>query len=457
MAKAPRVVVVGGVAAGMSAASQVRRRAPSARVVVFERGPHISYGACGMPYNIADPDRELDDLVVLSPEQARQERGIELHLGTTAVGLDLDRGVLTVHEQAAAAERHEPFDALVIATGARAVRPPIEGGDLPGVYVLRELTDGAALKARVDAGARRAVIVGGGYIGLEMAHVLTERGIAVSVVEKMPQLLPGWHADTVHQVNRALEARGVAVHVGAAVRAVEAGNAAAALTVVTDEGPLPADLVLLAVGIRPNVDLAVGAGITIGSSGAIWVSQQQQTSHPAVWAAGDCAEAYHRVLRRNAWVPLGTTANKQGRVAGANVAGAKERFRGIVGTAGFVTFDLEVARTGLGLDQARDEGFEPVSVTIKQQSRAHSFPGGGPVQVHLVADGPTGILLGAEITGPAGAGALRVNVIAAALAAHHTVADLQGYDLVYAPPFAPVWDPLLVAANQLSKKVGRSG
>ena len=455
MTASSRVLVVGGVAAGMSAASQVRRRLPSAQVVVFERGPYISYGACGIPYNIEDTQRTMDDLVVLTAEQARSERGIDLRLRHDVRGIDLGRQLLTVRDVEADRETHEPFDALVLATGARPVRPPLPGADLPGVLVLRELTDGVAFKRELEGSVRRVAIVGAGYIGLEMAHVLTARGLDVTVLEKMPQILPGWHAETVATVLETLTRQSVDVRTGISVTGFEAGQEGRVAAVATDDGPVATDLVLLAVGIRPNVKLALDAGLKIGVSGAIWVNQYQQTSHPQVWAAGDCAEAYHRVLRRNAWIPLGTTANKQGRIAGANAVGANERFRGIVGTAGFMTFDLEVARTGLGLEQAREESFDPIAVTIRQRSRAHGYPGGCPIQVHLVADRPTGLLLGGELVAREGA-ALRVNVLASTLAAHQTVSDVQGLDLVYAPPFASVWDPLLVAANQLSKKLGRS-
>ncbi len=455
MTASSRVLVVGGVAAGMSAASQVRRRLPSAQVVVFERGPYISYGACGIPYNIEDTQRTMDDLVVLTAEQARSERGIDLRLRHDVRGIDLGRQLLTVRDVEAGSETHEPFDALVLATGARPVRPPLPGADLPGVLVLRELTDGVAFKRELEGSVRRVAIVGAGYIGLEMAHVLTARGLDVTVLEKMPQILPGWHAETVATVLETLTRQSVDVRTGISVTGFEAGQEGRVAAVATDDGPIATDLVLLAVGIRPNVKVALDAGLKIGVSGAIWVNQYQQTSHPQVWAAGDCAEAYHRVLRRNAWIPLGTTANKQGRIAGANAVGANERFRGIVGTAGFMTFDLEVARTGLGLEQAREESFDPIAVTIRQRSRAHGYPGGCPIQVHLVADRPTGLLLGGELVAREGA-ALRVNVLACTLAAHQTVSDVQGLDLVYAPPFASVWDPLLVAANQLSKKLGRS-
>ena len=448
-----RVIVVGGVAAGMSAASQIRRRHPKTKVSVFERGNHISYGACGMPYNIEDPERSIDDLVVLSAEDARSKRGIDLRLRHEANEIDLDEGILSVTDLDNKQELRESFDALVIATGARAVRLPLPGFDLPGVEVLRELGDGAVIKKTLEDEPRHAVIVGAGYIGMEMAHVLSERGLRVTVLEKLPQLLPGWHEETVTMVADVLASHGVEYHTGVTIRAAEAGSDGRVASVVTDKGVFDADLVLVAAGVRPNVELASRSGLRIGDTGAIWVNQNQQTSHPTVWAAGDCAEAYHRILRRNTWIPLGTTANKQGRIAGANVVGAGQRFRGVVGTAGFVVFDLEVARTGIGERQAKDEGFDPVTATIRQRSRAHGYPDGVPVQVHLVADRETGLLLGGELAGTEGA-ALRVNTLAAALAAHMTVTDLQNLDLVYAPPFASVWDPVLVAANQLIKKVG---
>ena len=447
-----RTIVVGGVAAGMSAASQIRRRRPETKVTVFERGNYISYGACGMPYNIEDPDRSIEDLVVLSAEEARSQRGIDLRLRHDVTGIDLDRGAVTVKDLENDRELDEPFDALVLATGGRAVRLPLPGFDLPGVEVLRELGDGAAIKKILEDEPRKAVIVGAGYIGMEMAHVLTARGLEVTVLEKLPQLLSGWHEETVAVVEETLTGHGVDFHTGITVEGAEAGPDGRVAAVSTNGGRYDADFVLVAAGVRPNVELASSSGLRIGDTGAIWVNQHQQTSHDQVWSAGDCAEAYHRILRRNVWIPLGTTANKQGRIAGANVLGVGQRFRGIVGTAGFVVFDLEVARSGIGEEEAAAEGFDPVAVSIRQSSRAHGYPGGVPIQVHLVADRETGLLLGGELVGREGA-ALRVDILAAALAGHMTVADLQNFDLVYAPPFAPVWDPVLVAANQLIKKV----
>lgn len=466
MSEPRRVLVIGGVAAGMSAASQARRRDPEARVVVFERGAEISYGACGMPYNLADRERKMDDLIVLSAEDARAERGIELHLRHLVEEIDVNASSLKVRDLGTDEVRREPFDALVLSTGARAQKLRLPGFDLPGVVSLRTLDDGRTLDELMGSRPRRVTVVGAGYIGMEMAHVFTELGLEVTVVEREPQVLPGWHSSTVGMVTETLTQNGVRVMTSASVEGAEPAAPESAKSAKSTNGTgrvgallvggerLETDLVLVATGVRPEVELASAAGLRIGSSGAIWVNQYLQTSSSCIWAAGDCAEAYHRLLRKNAWIPLGTTANKQGRIAGANATGARERFRGIVGTAGFMLFDLEVARTGLSEELARAEGFEPVSVTVRQRSRAHSYPGGSPIQVTLVADRPTGILLGAEVCGREGA-ALRINVLATAMTLPMNVADLQGLDLVYAPPFAPVWDPILVAANQLIKKTGR--
>ena len=247
-----RVIVVGGVAAGMSAASQIRRRHPKTKVVVFERGDHISYGACGMPYNIEDPERSIEDLVVLSAEQARSKRGIDLRLRHQVNEIDLDKGVLSATDSDNEKELREPFDALVIATGARAVRLPIPGFDLPGVEVLRTLDDGALIKKSLEHEPRHAVIVGAGYIGMEMAHVLSARGLRVTVLEKLPQLLPGWHEETVTMVGETLSSRGVEYHTDVTINAAEAGPDGRVASVASDRGVFEADLVLVAAGVRPN-------------------------------------------------------------------------------------------------------------------------------------------------------------------------------------------------------------
>jgi NADPH-dependent 2,4-dienoyl-CoA reductase/sulfur reductase-like enzyme len=434
----------------MSAASQARRRQPGAEVVVLERGPHVSYAACGIPYNIADAGRGMDDLVVLKPEDVR-ERDIDLRLRHRAVGIDVGRRVVAAQDLEAGGVVEVAYDALVLATGAAPVHPPIPGLDHPGVFVLRELTDGEVLKRHLaEAEPRRAVIVGAGYIGLEMAEAFRDRGLEVTVVERMGQVAPGFESPLATLVRETLGDNGVSVRTGVTVQAVEGGDEAR-LAVRTDKGSLPADLVLVSVGIRPRVELARLAGVALGETGAIAVDDGMRTSVSGVFAAGDCAEARHIVTGRPAWVPLGTTANKQGKVAGANAAGASERFAGIVGTAAFKVFDLEVARTGLTADEAKASGRDAITAISRQGSRAHGYPGASPLTTVLTVEKGTGRLLGAQMAG-AGVVAKRIDVFATALTAGFTVEQIEDLDLSYAPPFAPVYDPVLIAASVARKR-----
>lgn len=449
-----RIVVVGGVAAGMSAASQAKRRAPEAEVVVLERGPYVSYGACGMPYNLLDPGRAIEDLVVITPERFRDERGIDVRTRHEASAIDLGRRRVRARDLSSGQDLELAYDALVLATGARAVRPPLPGMDLPGVFVLRELTDGAAMKRFLaEAAPRRAVIVGAGYVGMEMAEALRARGLAVTVLEKMTQLLPGFAPPVVEAVQRELARHEVEALTGVSVKEIRRGDRE--LAVVTDRGPFPADLVLVSVGVRPNTALAEAAGLTLGASGAIAVDDAQRTSAPGVWAAGDCAEARHLVTGRPAWIPLGTTANKQGKVAGANAAGGDERFGGIVGSAAFKVFGLEVGRTGLAPAEASRAGLDFVAATSTHRSRGHAYPGASDLTTVLLAERATGRLLGAQLIGAEGVTG-RVDVYATALTAGLTVSALEQLDLAYAPPLAPVYDPILVAAGVAEKALAKT-
>ena len=447
----PRIVVIGGVAAGMSAASQAKRRRPEADVVVVERGPYVSYGACGMPYNIEDPARTMDDLVVLSPADVR-ERGIDLRLRHRAVGVDPERQVVAVQDLEGGGTIELAYDALVLATGAAPVQPPIPGLDHPAVFFLRELTDGQALKQHLAATQpARAVIVGAGYIGMEMAEALRGRGLAVTVVERMDQVVPGFDPTIAAVVADALGRHGVSVETGVTVQAVEKLEGDG-LMVRTDRGSIPTDLVLVAVGVRPRVEVARSAGVALGETGAIAVDEGMRTNVSDVFAAGDCAEARHIVSGRPVWIPLGTTANKQGKVAGANAAGARERFAGVAGTAGFKVFDLEVGRTGLGPAEAAGLGIDAVTAISRQRSRAHGYPGGHPITTTLTVERRTERLLGAQMAG-VGVVAKRIDVFATALAAGFTVEALEDLDLSYAPPLAPVYDPVLIAATVARKRL----
>lgn len=450
-----RLVVVGGVAAGMSAASQAKRRRPDLEVVVVQRSPEVSYGACGMPYNIMDRQRVIDDLVVLSAETFRKKRGIDVRTRHEALAIDPAARRLHVRDLESGREEALAWDGLVIATGARAIRLPVPGADLAGVLVLRDLEDGGRVKRWLaERTPRNAVIVGGGYIGMEMAEALRELGLAVTVVERLPHILPGYEPAVVEAVMATLDRHGVAVRTGVTVTGF-GGDAAGRVAVVeTDAGPIEADLALVAVGVRPNAELASSAGIALGASGAIAVDSHLRTSAPGIWAAGDCAHAQHVLTGAPVWVPLGTTANKQGKIAGANAAGADIAFPGVVGTAIFRVFDLEVGRTGLSPEDAAAFGFDAVSAAITGNTRAHGYPDPKRTTVWLLAERGSGRLLGAQVTGGEGVKG-RIDVLATALHAGMDLDAVGLLDLAYAPPFAPVWDPVLTAASQLAKNVGR--
>ncbi len=450
MGEPERLVVVGGVAAGMSAASQAKRRLPGLEVIVFEKGDWVSYGACGMPYNIEDPQRRIDDLVVITPERFRNERGIDVRTRHEVTDLDLDKREVQVRHSSG--ERRVGFDRLVLATGCRPVLPDFDGLDLPGVFALHTLDQAAAIKAYLnDRQLRRAVVIGGGHIGLEMTDVLTARGLSVTMLKRSAPLPSGAPDEITERVEAECERYGVQIRTGD--RVIGFAGDGRVRRVDTSAGPVDADLVIVATGVRPAVELAERAGLALGESGAVAVDEFMRTSAEGVYAAGDCAEAHHLVLGRGVFMPRGTTANKQGKIAGANLAGAQERFRGVVGTSVTKVFGLAVGSTGLTERAAKAAGFEAEAVFIKAKTRAHSYPGAKDIGVRLVFQPSGGRLLGAQMVGGEGV-AKRLDVVVAALTAGWTVEDLAGLDLSYAPPFAPVWDPVLVAANIARKKVG---
>jgi NADPH-dependent 2,4-dienoyl-CoA reductase/sulfur reductase-like enzyme len=425
-----RLVVIGGVAAGLSAAARARRIDPSLEIAVLEKGADISYGACGLPYYIEGRVRRAEQLLVYTPEYFRKERNIAVRTGARVVSISHPRREVVLDD----GERVH-YDRLVVATGARPRSPDFEGATLPHVFTLHTLEDAARLKAYLhDKQPQKAVVIGAGYIGLEAADALRRNGLAVTVVEQSPHVLGRGDAELTKAVRERLERFRVELQLNTRIADV-AGY----------------DLAILAIGLRPNVEIAAEAGIDLGRTGAIRVDERMETNLPGVYAAGDCAEAQHLVTGRPAYIPLGTTANKMGRVAGANAAGGRERFGGVVGTAIVNVFGMGVGFSGLSVDQARREGFSPVSARITAPSRAGYFDG-KPITVELVADAGSRRLLGGSVWGEDGVEG-RVNVIATALHNRMRIEDLEQLDLAYAPPFATVWDPVLIAAQQLSKMV----
>jgi NADPH-dependent 2,4-dienoyl-CoA reductase/sulfur reductase-like enzyme len=450
---ARRLAIVGGDAAGMSAASTARRRDRDLDVVAFERGPYTSYSACGIPYYLGGLFDDSDRLISRSPDEHRAN-GITVHARTEIVGVDLAERTLAVGDHQSGEERTEGFDELVIATGAEAVAPPVPGAD--AAEPVRTVDAAERFRAALRRGGKHhhVVVIGGGYIGLEMAEALTQRDIPTTLVEAAPQVMSTLDADMAAHVQDAAEGIGVRVLVGTAVEEVLLDDEGAPRAVRAGGETIDADHVVMATGVKPAVALAEDAGIELGPSGAVAVDDHQRCpGHDGVYAAGDCAESWHRLLRKPVNIQLGTHANKQGRIAGVNATGGDLAFPGVIGTAVSRLCRYEVARTGLSEREASDADIEVVTATVKDRTRAGYFPGAGPIWVKLVCEPRTGRLLGGQIVGVEGA-AKRIDVLATCVWAGLAVEEIELLDLGYAPPYSGVYDPVLVAARTAVKALG---
>jgi NADPH-dependent 2,4-dienoyl-CoA reductase/sulfur reductase-like enzyme len=448
-----RLVVIGADAAGMTAASQARRRrgADDLSIVAFERGRHTSYSACGIPYWIGGQVGSADDLVARSPEQHR-ERDIDVRIRHEVIAIDLDRREVVARDLDGGGELRECFDQLMIGTGATPIRPDWPGVDARGVHGVQTLDDGEDVHDTLDRNtggdAKRAVVVGGGYIGVELAESMVRRGLSVTLLERAAQPMPTLDPDMGALVHKAMEGLGIDVRSGVTVEGIEVGADGWVRAAVTDGEEFPADIVVLGLGTRPNSTLASEAGLPVGWTGGILTDRRMRVpKHDGIWAGGDCVETVHRVTGQPVSIPLGTHANKQGRVAGINLGGGYATFPGVVGTAVSKVCDLEIARTGLTEREAQRAGFAFVTATIESDSRAGYYPDAQRMTVKLLAEPGTGRLLGGQIVGREGA-AKRIDVLAVALWNEMTVDEMIGLDLGYAPPFSPVWDPVLVAARK---------
>jgi NADPH-dependent 2,4-dienoyl-CoA reductase/sulfur reductase-like enzyme len=447
-----RLVVIGGCAAGMSAASKARRLNPDLEIVVYERTGFVSYASCGLPYYVSGVIEDHNKLVVRTPAQFAKQ-GIEVHLHHEVTEVDTENRRVRVANLEDGGSWRESYDKLLMATGGRpTVLPDFSLCDLGGVFVMRAVEDGVAVRDFVQRERpRRAVIIGAGYIGLEMAESFHELGLETTVIGRPPQVLKRFDADIAQLVQDELESKGVRLSLDDEVKALESDAQGRVRQVISSGEVFEADLVLLALGVRPNVALAEAAGVALGETGAIATDSRMRTNLPNVFSAGDCAEAYHQITGRGDYIPLGTTANKQGRVAGTNLGGGHAEFEGIVGTAITKVLDVYAALTGLAEKDARALGYAVQSTRIQTGSRAHYYPGGRPMHVKLVVEEGSGRLLGGQIVGDEGAGP-RIDVLATALHKGMTVEELARLDLAYVPPIAPVWDPLLVAANVALKE-----
>jgi len=402
-----------------------------------------------MPYNVADAARDMDDLIVRAAHVFKEKQGIDVRIEHRAEAID--RAGKTVTGRNAAGEPYQvPYDKLLIATGARPIVPDLPGVESPGVMALKNLQDGRRIKAFIKhQHVKKAVILGMGYIALEMCEAFRARGLEVEMIKPRPAFIPWMNEQLASIVKKEVEANQVKIYLGQPIERIE-GNAKG-LRVICSGIQLDGNIILVAVGVRPNSELAENAGLALGPRKSIAVDRTLRTSDPDIYAAGDCADAFHVVTGERTWIPLALRANRAGYAVADNVLGGERvELQGVAGTAVFKIFDLEVARTGLSVEEARKAGFEPTEVVIQSQSRGHKYPGTSAISVQLVGDKKTGRLLGAQMVGKEGA-AHRINAPAVALHAKMSVEEFSQSDLAYAPPFGPTWDPLLTAANQLAK------
>lgn len=444
-----RFVIIGGDAAGMSAASRAGRLQRDMEIIVFEQTHDVSYSACGMPYNIWDPEASMESLVVRRAEDFREKQGIDLRTGHRVDMIDREKHIISGENG-----NGEPFDCgydkLLIATGASSIVPEIPGIANDGVYFLKNLRDGRMIRNYLETGSvKKAVILGMGYIALEMADALRKRGVHVTMVKPRKRLLPWLNEELSHVIVDELEKNGVELYPGHSVDAIE--KTGSGLTVVCDDRSFECQLVIPAVGVKPNSGIAAAAGLDLDDFGAISVDRRGRTNDPDIYAAGDCADAFSVVTGSKVWVPLALHANRSGRVAGENICGMDTTLKGIACSAVFKVFELEVARAGINPAEARAAGFDPLEVVITSRSRAHGHPGNKTIHVAMTGDKKTGRLLGVQMAGAEGV-AHRIHSFAVALHNSMSAEDFWQADLAYAPPFGPVWDPLLTAAGQLLRK-----
>jgi len=446
-----RLLVIGGVAAGPKAAAKARRCDPEMEIVVYQEEDDISYAGCGLPYYVSGVIKDREELISRTPGKFAQD-GIKILKNRKIEKIDIQNSTLTGRRVGSKEGFADRFDRLVIATGAYPIRPKIEGIDLENVFYLRSIFDADAVFERIRTESiGNVVIAGGGYIGLEMAESLVHLGKKVTIVELAPQILTLFDEDFAGILRQYLEKKGVTIFTSEGIQTLK-GKEGKVTHIQTVTRQLEADAVLMSLGIRPQIELAKQAGLRIGETGAIWVSEKMETSAEGIYAAGDCAETTHLVTGKKVWIPLGSTANKQGRVVGVNVCGGNATFPGVMGTTVFKTFDFNVAKTGLSMREAEKEGFHPVQAVVRGFDRAHYYPGRKESALKVIADKETGLILGGQAVGE-GPSDKFIDTLAMALHGRMTCRELAAVDLAYAPPFSPVLSPIIVAANVLMNKL----
>jgi NADPH-dependent 2,4-dienoyl-CoA reductase/sulfur reductase-like enzyme len=451
--KKKKIVVIGGVAAGTSAASKAKRVDPDCEVIILQDEPVVSYGACGIPYVIQGIIDNFEELIERSANTFKKQYNIEVLANTSAEKIDLIKQEVLATNLGNNEQTTLEYDSLVVATGARPIIPPIKGVDLDGVVFLRNYGDGEKIKERI-ADVQSIAIVGAGLIGLEMCEAFKKNDIDdVTVVEMADHVLPNiLDNDLSKIVEEHLSDNGIKLRLGEKLVQV-AGRNGKVIGIKTNRGSIECDLVLLGTGVRPNSELARDAGIELGYANAIKVDEYMRTNVANIFAAGDCATAKSYVTGKDTYLPLGTTANRQGRIAGENAAGGNATFTGIAGSAIAKSFNLYFGKTGLSLAEASKEGFDPTEKTIESITRSKYYPDNKPIWIKVVSDRANGgRVLGSQIVGGEAVKG-RIDLIALALLLKANTVDLANYDACYVPPASPVWEPVNIAASQLIKLI----
>ena len=446
-----KFLVIGGVAAGPKAAAKARRCDPEMEIVIYQEEGEISYAGCGLPYYISGVVKERDELISRTPGKFAQE-GIRVQRDRRIEKIDIMNHMVSGRNLVSGEVFTDCFDRLVLATGAQPIRPKIEGIELGNIFYLRSIFNADTILQKVRSNSiANIVVVGGGYIGLEMAESLVQLGKKVTIIELAPQILTLFDEDFAGILRQYLEKKGVKIYTSEGIKALR-GKEGRVTHVRTSSREIDADVVLMSLGIRPQVKLAKQAGLRIGETGAIWVNDKMETSVEAIYAAGDCVETTHLVTGKKIWIPLGSTANKQGRVVGINVCGGNSIFPGVMGTTIFKTFDFNVAKAGLSMREAENEGFHPIQAIVRGYDRAHYYPGEKESILKVIADKETRRILGGQAIGE-GPSDKFIDILAMALHGRMSSRELASADLAYAPPFSPALSPIIVAANVLMNKL----
>ncbi|MGM0436415.1 MAG: CoA-disulfide reductase [Bacillota bacterium] len=439
-----KLIIIGAVAAGMSAASKLKRLDPSINITVYEKGRDVSYGACGMPYYVSGDIENDQTLVARTPEEFRK-KGIDLHLKHEVTHVDPGNREVTVRGIENDTKFSATYDKLLIATGAGAIRLPIEGSDLGGIITLGTLEDARNMHSVLrDESIQKVAIIGAGYIGVEISESLRKLGKDVRIIEQMPHVLPKFSPMVGEVVEENLRENGVSLHLEERLEKYTGKNRVEALH--TDQGVYEVDLVIEAIGVKPATKFLAKSGIDMLENGAIKVNNKMETNIENIYAAGDCAAYPHKLTGEMAYIPLGTHANKAGRIIAERLSGMDSVFHGVIGSSVLKAFELEIARTGVTVEEAKN--FNSDSVMIKAPDRSGYYPGATPIDIQVIYDKDTCKLLGVEMVGEAGV-AHRINVAATAISTGLTAHEFSQLDLAYAPPFSPVWDPLQTACNQI--------